>query len=60
MAVKVVGASALAAIMFGEPDAEEVAARLEGASLVAPLLLGFEIVNLCLTKLRRHLGWLSA
>jgi len=54
MAVKVVDASALAAVVFDEPEGEEIAARLEGATLVAPALLGFEIVNVCLTKLRRH------
>jgi predicted nucleic acid-binding protein len=54
MAVKVVDASALAAIVFKEPEREEVARRLENTSLVAPALLGFEIVNVCLTKLRRY------
>jgi predicted nucleic acid-binding protein len=54
MDVKVVDASALAAIIFKEPEREKVAHRLEGARLVAPALLGFEIVNACLTKLRRH------
>jgi predicted nucleic acid-binding protein len=54
MAVKVVDASALAAIIFKEPEREKIARRLEGARLVAPALLGFEIVNVCLTKLRRH------
>jgi predicted nucleic acid-binding protein len=52
--VSVVDASALAAIIFKEPEGEKVARRLEGARLVAPALLGFEIVNACLTKLRRH------
>jgi predicted nucleic acid-binding protein len=54
MAVKVVDASALAAIIFNEPERVKIARRLEGARLVAPALLGFEIVNACLTKLRRH------
>ena len=54
MAVKVVDASALAALLFGEPEAEAVAMRLEGSSLVAPALLGFEITNTCLKKLRRN------
>ncbi|RBP15629.1 putative nucleic acid-binding protein [Roseiarcus fermentans] len=51
--VEVVDASALAALLFGEPDAEAVAAQLEGARLVAPPLLGFELANVCLTKMRR-------
>jgi predicted nucleic acid-binding protein len=54
MDVKVVDASALGAIIFKEPERENVARRLEGARLMAPALLGFEIVNACLTKLRRH------
>jgi predicted nucleic acid-binding protein len=54
MDVKVVDASALAAIIFKEPEREDIAVRLEGARLVAPALLGYEIVNACLSKLRRH------
>ena len=53
-AVKVVDASALAALLFGEPEAEAVAARLDGARLVAPGLLAFELANVCLMKCRRH------
>jgi len=53
MAVKVVDASALAALLFGEPEAEAVADRLEGSSLFAPTLLGYEIASVCLKKLRR-------
>lgn len=54
-AVEVVDASALAALLFGEPEAPEVAARLGSARLlVAPALLDFELANVCLTKLRRH------
>ena len=52
--VKVVDASALAALLFGEPEAEAIAASLEGARLAAPALLGFELANVCLTKMRRH------
>jgi predicted nucleic acid-binding protein len=54
MDVKVVDASALGAIIFKEPERREIAGRLESARLVAPALPGFEIVNACLTKLRRH------
>jgi uncharacterized protein with PIN domain len=43
MAVKVVDASALAALLFGEPEAE----RLGNARLAAPALLGFELANVC-------------
>jgi predicted nucleic acid-binding protein len=52
--VRVVDASALAAIMFDEPEAEDIAHRLRGAVLVAPALLNFELVNVSATKLRRH------
>ena len=54
--VKVVDTSALAALLFGEPDAEDVAARLDGARFAAPGLLGFELANVCATKCRRHPG----
>jgi predicted nucleic acid-binding protein len=52
--VKVVDASALAALMFAEPEAEAIAARLEGARLAAPSLIDFELANVCLTKMRRQ------
>ena len=54
MLVKVVDASALAALLYGEPEAEAVATRLGDARLVAPVLLGFELANVCLIKSRRH------
>lgn len=52
--VKVVDASALAALLFGEPEAEQIAGRLAASRLVAPALLGFELANVCLIKRRRH------
>lgn len=52
--VKVVDASALAALLLGEPEAALVAQRLRGGKLAAPALLGFELANICLTKLQRH------
>ena len=54
MAVKVVDASALAALLFGEPEAQAVASRLGDAHLIAPGLLAFELANVCLMKARRH------
>ncbi|MFO1023570.1 MAG: type II toxin-antitoxin system VapC family toxin [Acetobacteraceae bacterium] len=54
MPVKVVDASALAALLFAEPEADGVAAKLTDARLVAPALLGFELANICLIKSRRH------
>lgn len=53
-AVEVVDASALAALLFGEPEAAQVVGRLGTSRLVAPALLDFELANICLTKLRRH------
>jgi predicted nucleic acid-binding protein len=52
--VKVVDASALAALVFAEPEAENIAERLEGVRLAAPSLLDFELANVCLTKMRRE------
>jgi len=52
--VKVVDASALAALLFGEPEADLVAGQLDGARLVAPILLAFELTNVCLVKCKRH------
>ena len=54
MPVKVVDASALAALLFGEPEGEAVAGKLGDARLVAPALLGFELANVCLIKARRR------
>jgi len=54
MAVRVIDASALAALLFGEPDAEAVAEELVDARLVAPGLISFELANTCLTKMRRN------
>jgi predicted nucleic acid-binding protein len=51
---KVVDASALAALIFAEPDAENIAKRVEGARLAAPSLLDFELANVCLNKMRRQ------
>lgn len=54
MPVKVVDASALGALLFGEPDGAAVADRLRGAELIAPALLPFEVANTCIEKMRRH------
>lgn len=52
--VKAVDASAIAALLFGEPEGEVVARRLDGARLVAPSLITFELANVCLMKGRRN------
>jgi len=54
MPVKVVDASVVAAIVFGEPEAERAAALIDNAELVAPLLLRFEMTNIAWKKIKRH------
>ena len=54
MAVKVIDASALAAIVFAEPDGGKVIQEIEDDELVAPTLLPLELANVCLTKMRRY------
>ena len=54
MALVVVDASAVAALIFGEPEAEVVSARLEGFDLAAPALLPFEVANVAVVKVRRR------
>jgi predicted nucleic acid-binding protein len=54
MPVKVVDASALGALLFGEPDGAAIVDRLRGAELIAPALLPFEVANTCVKKMRRY------
>jgi predicted nucleic acid-binding protein len=54
MAVRVVDASAVAALLFGEPEADTIATQLDNVRLLVPSLLGFELANVCLIKMRRH------
>ena len=53
----VVDASALRAIMFNEPEAEELTAHLQGQTLIAPALLNFELANLALKKRGASRSW---
>lgn len=53
-AIKIVDASALGALVFGEPEAEEVSAAISNCSMVAPLLLWFELSNICLKKIKKR------
>jgi len=55
VALAVVDASAVAAVVFGEPEGERVTARLENLELVAPSLLPYEVANVAAFKLRRRL-----
>ena len=52
MPAKVADSSAIAAILFGEPTAPLIFERLHGYSLVAPVLLIYELTNVCLKKIR--------
>ncbi len=47
----VVDACAVAAILFAEPDADEVVKRIDGVQLVAPSLLWYELASVCLKKI---------
>ena len=52
--IKVVDASALGALVFGEPEAEKISAAMSNSALVAPLLLWFELSSICLKKIKKH------
>ncbi len=48
--VAVVDCSAIAALVFGEPGDDKMAARLTGVRLAAPGLLDLELASVCLKK----------
>lgn len=52
--IKVIDTSAVAALLFGEPEGEQAAALMDNCELTAPPLLQFELANVCLIKCRRH------
>lgn len=52
--MKVVDASAVAAILFDEPAGERIALQVRGEILIAPALLHFEIAHTCLKKMRER------
>jgi predicted nucleic acid-binding protein len=54
MAVQVVDASALGALLFGEPEAEKIAETLGSAKLAVPGLLEFELASICLKKIKTY------
>ena len=55
MRASVVDASALAAVLFDEPEAHPVASSVAGR-LIAPTLIRYELASVCATKLARHPG----
>jgi predicted nucleic acid-binding protein len=48
----VVDASALAALLFGEPSGPEMASRMNERGLFAPTLIRYELASVCLKKVR--------
>jgi predicted nucleic acid-binding protein len=54
MRTLVVDASALGALVFGEPRAEDISRALTDATLVAPALLWFEMAAVAAKKIRHH------
>lgn len=53
MSAVVIDASALAAVLFDEPEAEAVRASVHGR-LIAPGLFRYELASVCLSKTLRH------
>ncbi len=53
MPATVVDASALAAVLFDEPEAEPILASIAGA-LIAPGLIRYELASVCTTKCVRN------
>ena len=51
---KIVDASAIASILFEEPEGPAMALRLTGMRLVAPTILDYEIGNIALKKAHRY------
>jgi predicted nucleic acid-binding protein len=51
---KVADASALAALLFNEPESGLVERALINAVIYAPAIVEFEIANVCWKKCRRH------
>ena len=54
MQAVVVDASALGAVIFGEPEGQKMARRMSGARIIAPALLWFELANICVKKAQAH------
>jgi predicted nucleic acid-binding protein len=54
MAAKVIDASVLGALLFGEPRADEAFSLLHGATLYAPTLLDYELTSIARKKILRY------
>jgi predicted nucleic acid-binding protein len=53
MSGTVVDASAVAAVLFDEPEAEPLLAGI-ASPLLAPILIRYEMASICVVKLTRH------
>ncbi len=53
MSATVIDASALAAVVFDEPEAAPVLASVSG-TLIAPTLIRYELASVCVTKMLRR------
>ena len=53
MSATVIDASALAAVVFDEPEAAPVLASVKG-TLIAPTLIRYELASVCVTKMQRR------
>ena len=51
--ILVVDASAVAAVLFGEPEGVAMEAYLRDETLIAPSLIDYELANIGLKKIRR-------
>ncbi|HEX4157836.1 MAG TPA: type II toxin-antitoxin system VapC family toxin [Rhizomicrobium sp.] len=51
---KVIDASAAAAVVFLESKATDIDRRIAGWKLLAPAILTFEMMNVCVKKMRAH------
>jgi len=50
----VVDASAIAAVLFAEPNGDTIRAHVRGESLLAPHLIDYELANICWKRIRRE------
>jgi predicted nucleic acid-binding protein len=54
MSVRVIDASALGALVFGEPKADKISKTLSDEPMAAPPLIWFELASICLKKMKAH------
>jgi predicted nucleic acid-binding protein len=54
MSVRVVDASVLGALVFGEPKADRISKILSDEPMAAPPLIWFELASICLKKIKEY------